>query len=116
VVSTHSPQVLASVRGEDVRVIERFAVRPLARETWRRDTNRILEAVFGDPGRPPEVDVHLRALRDAVDREDYPTARASLGVLHVLVGTDDPEVFFYENLIPPEEDEHTDDAARPEGA
>ena len=116
VVSTHSPQVLASVRGEDVRVIERFAVRPLARETWRRDTNRILEAVFGDPGRPPEVDVHLRALRDAVDREDYPTARASLGVLHVLVGTDDPEVFFYENLIPPEEDEHTDHAARPEGA
>ena len=101
IVSTHSPQVIASVRGESVRVIERFAVRPLARETWRRDTNRILDAVFDDPGRPPEVDVHLRALRVAVDQDDHPRAREALRELHALVGTDDPEVFFYENLLPP---------------
>lgn len=48
VVSTHSPQVLSSVSGSDVRVLEQFEVRPLQRETWRRDTNRILEAAFGD--------------------------------------------------------------------
>ncbi len=102
VVSTHSPQVLSSVSGSDVRVLEHFEVRPLQRETWRRDTNRILEAVFGDPGRPPEVAVLLNALRSAVDHDDHEQARAKVRELHALIGSDDPDVFFYENLIPPE--------------
>jgi hypothetical protein len=43
--------------------------------TWHRDTNRILEAAFGDTRRPPEVTAKLNALRDAVDGERHEEAR-----------------------------------------
>ncbi len=52
VVSTHSPQVLSSVHASSVRLIENFTVRSIDRETWRRDTNRILDSVFGDHWAP----------------------------------------------------------------
>lgn len=51
IVSTHSPQVLSSVRRSSVRILDRFTLHRAERGTWHRDTNRILESVFGDPGR-----------------------------------------------------------------
>jgi len=104
IVSSHSPQVLSSVRASQVRLIEHFEVRKLDRETFRRDTNRILDSVFDDPGRPPEVATKLNALRDAIDEERYPAARALIAELRVLLpGGDDPDVVFYEGLLPPED-------------
>ncbi len=113
VVSTHSPQLLSSVTSQSVRLLEDFQSKPLERGTWRRDTNRILEAVFGDPGRPLEVAGKLQALKMAVDDDRVAEARALLRELHELMkdeGTgltdgQDPEIFFYEQLLPPEGDE-----------
>lgn len=103
VTTTHSPQVLSSVLATHVRVLESFQVRSLDRETFRRDTNRILSSVFGDPGRPPEVATKLNALRDAIDAEEYRIARALVAELHTLLpGGQDPDVLFYEGLLPPE--------------
>lgn len=103
VVSTHSPQVLSSVHAANVRVLEGFKLRQLERGTWRRDTNRILEAAFGDPGRPPEVAQKLNELRDAVDDDRHADARRLVRELHTMVEGDDPDVFFLEQLLPPEE-------------
>ncbi|MRG97565.1 AAA family ATPase [Polyangium spumosum] len=104
IVSTHSPQVLSSVRASQVRLLEDFEVRRLDRETFRRDTNRILDSVFDDPGRPPEVAEKLNELRDAIDDERYPAARALIAELRALLpGGDDPDVVFYEGLLPPED-------------
>jgi predicted ATP-binding protein involved in virulence len=103
IVSTHSPQVLSSLHAADVRVLEGFELRTLERGTWRRDTNRILEAAFGDPGRPPEVAVKLNALRDAVDADSHEEARRLIAELRAMIEGDDPDVFFYEQMLPPEE-------------
>ncbi len=101
IVSTHSPQVLSSLRATNIRVIEGFALRPLDRETWRRDTNRILETAFHDPGRPPEVAQMLNALRAAVDDDRFEEARRIISNLNEMVGGIDPDVFYYQQMIPP---------------
>ncbi len=102
IVSTHSPQVLSSVRAECVRVLEGFSLRRLEGGTWRRDTNRVLESAFGDPGRPPEVAAKLNQLRDAVDGDRVEEARRLIRELRAEIEGDDPDVFFYEQLLPPE--------------
>jgi predicted ATP-binding protein involved in virulence len=102
IVSTHSPQVLSSLHAANVRLIERFELRMLARGTWRRDTNRILETAFGDPGRPPEVAVKLNQLRDAIDADRKDEARRLIADLRGMIEGEDPDVFFYQQLLPPE--------------
>jgi hypothetical protein len=74
----------------------------LDRGTWQRDTNRSLETAFGDPGRPPEVAAKLNQLRDAVDAERYEEARRLIGELSTMIEGEDPDVFFYQQLVPPE--------------
>lgn len=107
VVSTHSPQVLSSVHADSVRLLEGFEQRPLARGTWHRDTNRILEAAFGDPGRPPETATKLNALREAVDEGRNDDARRLIGELRAMIEGDDPDVFFLEQLLPAEDSAET---------
>jgi predicted ATP-binding protein involved in virulence len=101
IVTTHSPQVLSSVHARNVRLLRDFQVVPLERETWRRDTNRILESVFHDPGRPPEIAAKLNELRTAVDEDRFADARRLVHELRSELDGDDPEVVFYEQLLPP---------------
>ncbi len=101
IVTTHSPQVLSSVHARNVRLLQDFKVVPLERETWRRDTNRILESVFGDPGRPPEIARKLNDLRTAVDDDRVDDARQLIAELRSELEGDDPDVLFYEQLLPP---------------
>lgn len=103
IVSTHSPQVLSSLHAANVRLLDRFELRPFQRGTWRRDTNRILEAAFGDPGRPPEVAAKLNALSEAVDADRFDDARRLIGELSTMIEGRDPDVFYYEQLLPPED-------------
>lgn len=105
IVTTHSPQVLSSVQSKNVRLIDDFSLRPLEHATWHRDTNRILESAFGDSGRPPEVAEKLRLLRDAVDNDRVEEARGLIRELRRMVEGEDPDVFFLEQLLPPEQPE-----------
>ena len=104
VFSTHSPQVLSSVHAGSVRLLEQFELRRLQRGTWHRDTNRILDEAFRDPGRPPEVASKLNELRDAVDHDRHADARQLIVELRDMIEGDDPEVHFLEQLLPPEAD------------
>jgi predicted ATP-binding protein involved in virulence len=102
IVSTHSPQVLSSVHAKNVRALDRFQLHALESETWRRDTNRILESAFGDPGRPEVIATKLNALGKAVDEDRVEDARGLIQELRGLLGgEDDPDVVFYEHLLPP---------------
>jgi len=102
IVTTHSPQVLASVRSENIRLLDAFQIKPLERSTWQRDTNSILESVFGDPGRPPEVAKLLAELEQAVETDEVPRARELIRELKEKVEGTDPDVLFWEQLLPPE--------------
>ena len=102
IVTTHSPQVLASVHSDNIRLIDGFKIKPLERSTWQRDTNSILESVFGDPGRPPEVAKLLAELEQAVETDEVTRARALIRELKRQVEGTDPDVLFWEQLLPPE--------------
>lgn len=105
IVTTHSPQVLSSVHSKNVRLLEDFTLQPLTHATWHRDTNRILESAFGDSGRPADVAEKLRLLRDAVDSDEVDVARGLIRELRTMVEGEDPDVFFLEQLLPPERPE-----------
>lgn len=100
IASTHSPQVLSSVRAENIKLLDHFKVTPIAAATWHRDTNRILDDVFGDPGRPPEVAKKISNLRDAIDEERHEDAQVLIEELENLVEGDDPDVFFLKQFLP----------------
>lgn len=100
IVTTHSPQVLASVRSENIRLIDNFKIQPMERATWQRDTNSILESVFGDPGRPPEVAKLLAAIEQAVETDEVEQARELIREFKQKVEGTDLDVLFWEQLLP----------------
>jgi predicted ATP-binding protein involved in virulence len=102
-VSTHSPQILSTMRCRNVRIIEGFALRETTPATWRRDSNNILEGVFGEPSRPKELAEALIALRNAIDEESFDAARDLISKVRAMTEGDDPEVVFLEQLVPPAE-------------
>jgi predicted ATP-binding protein involved in virulence len=102
VISTHSPQVLSSLHQKNVRLLENFQLKNTTRGTWHRDTNNILESAFGDAGRPKAVAAKLNELRDAVDQDEIGKARELLRELRAEVEGEDPELFYLEQLLPPE--------------
>jgi predicted ATP-binding protein involved in virulence len=102
VVTSHSPQVLASVRGKQVGLLENFQLVPLKADTWQRATSDVLDTVFGDPGRPLEINELLVRLKNAVDEDQVTLARRLIAQLREKLEGEDPEVFYQEQLLPPE--------------
>jgi hypothetical protein len=90
------------VHAKNVRLLDAFQIKPLERSTWQRDTNTILESVFGDPGRPPEVAKLLAELEQAVETDEVTRARKLIRELKQKVEGTDPDVLFWEQLLPPE--------------
>jgi predicted ATP-binding protein involved in virulence len=95
IVTTHSPQVLSDVRPEQILVLHRDAAgvrveRALA--TNGKDSNALLQEVFGDPGRSPRMAAELSKLRNAIDRREYAGAREILAKVSASLGQDDPSV------------------------
>jgi predicted ATP-binding protein involved in virulence len=100
IVTTHSPQVLSTVKREHVRVLSRgvdgslFASSPLAR-TYGELSGDVLEAVMQvDPQPPvPERD-DLRKLTSLVDQGEYDSqeVREIMGRLQDLLGENHPQL------------------------
>lgn len=101
VVTTHSPQVVASVNAENIRVLRDDRAVPLDAGVHGRASNDVLQAAFGDPGREPEIAAKVRALQAAVDADDRPRARALIEEISRAIEGVDPEVEFYAQLLPP---------------
>lgn len=92
VVTTHSPQVIASARRDEVRILSKnvlIHVRPFVEG---RDTNSLLEDVFGVCERPEEVRKRIDELSRLLDDEEYEKAADLLGSLEERLGPDDPAV------------------------
>lgn len=91
VLTTHSPQVLASVPDECVFLLKDGTVLPGHPRVKGRDSNTILEAVMDASARPTEVQAKLDALYDLIDRAPA-DARAKLTELEAELGHDEPEL------------------------
>ena len=98
IVSTHSPQVLASVPNESVIAIKDFQVVPGVHRVHGRDANAILEEEMGTPPRPDEFVDRFKRLYEAIDEEPK-VARKLLKQLSSELGKDDPEVTRARTLI-----------------
>lgn len=92
IVTTHSPQVLSSVPAESVVVLDGFEARTLSEPTKGRDTNAILQEVFGVPARPQEQAEEARAIAALIEREQLAEARARLAKLAALLSEHDDAV------------------------
>ena len=92
VVTTHSPQVLASVRPEWVRVMGAGPAPEHVAHTLGRDSNALLEDVMEVTSRPAAVQDQIRELFASVDDERYPDARRLLEELERDLGPDDGDL------------------------
>lgn len=91
IVTSHSPQVLASVANTSIVLLEDGKLVPRKAPVSGRDTNSILEDFMDTPARPPEVAARIRALMAAVE-PDPESARRQLADLEQALGQDDPDV------------------------
>jgi len=89
IVTTHSPQIVASVSREQVRILENNRLVEADVHVEGRDSNEILEDVFGVPARPPETAAEISSLYRLLDDERFDEARAQLVSLEQRLGPDD---------------------------
>jgi len=94
VLTTHSPQVLGSVRPEDVWLLDKVDGRTaLSRPnaTFGRESNEILLEVMGTAARPEEIRQRLDAMFRCIDSGDLAEARRLRIELERDIGVDEPE-------------------------
>ncbi|MFH1464777.1 MAG: AAA family ATPase [Pseudomonadota bacterium] len=91
IVTTHSPQVLASAKREWVRRISPTGVHAVG-HVEGRDSNALLAEVFGDRERPAETEERLVALFQLIDQERMDEAASLLTELERTLGFHDAQL------------------------
>ena len=92
IITTHSPHVLSMVHPEQVIVLKDFSAHRLDRNTLGRDSNSILNEVFGITERPHEYAVKLNRFYDSLDKRDEATATLIFEELQKDWGGNDLEI------------------------
>lgn len=92
VVTTHSPQVVASARPEWVRVLSPDGSWARVTHTSGRDSNALLRDVFGAPERPPGARERLDRIADLLSSGELGAAQRELDELEQALGTTDHEL------------------------
>lgn len=98
VLTTHSPQVLSSVKNRQVRLFEDWE---LNKQVYveGRDSNAILRDHMDTDERSRDGVRALHNLYRMLDEEDYSRARALLDALRVQMGPLDPELDLAERIL-----------------
>jgi predicted ATP-binding protein involved in virulence len=89
IVTTHSPQIVASVSRAQVRLLDNNRLVAEEPHVEGRDSNAILEDVFGVPSRPETVQEEIDALYRLIEDENFAAARERLAALQKRLGPDD---------------------------
>lgn len=92
IVTTHAPTVIASVRKEHIRIIEREGIRLSASETYGRRPGDIMQQVMGANDRPEEVRGLFDSFYKALDLGDYEHAEGFLEKIENQIGDVDPDL------------------------
>ena len=92
VATTHSPQVVASVHRHEVRQLAGGEVLDQQDPVEGRDSNSLLEDIFGVPSRPTWAAERLARLFDLIDQDQLDAARSELRSLESLLGADDADL------------------------
>jgi predicted ATP-binding protein involved in virulence len=92
IVATHSPQVMSSAPAGSVRLIDAEHRVHNVERTSGKDTNSLLEDIFGVPPRPANVVEMLHELSRRIEDGQLDTAKALAKELADLLGEDDTQV------------------------
>lgn len=92
VATTHSPQVVASVHRDEIRLLADGAVIDQHDPVEGRDSNSLLEDLFGVPARPTWAAERLARIFDLIDNDNLAAARSEVESLEQLLGPDDPDL------------------------
>jgi predicted ATP-binding protein involved in virulence len=94
ILTTHSPQVVADVKPENIYLLESSPDGITARHpdaSFGLDSNRILEDLMGVPERPEQIRNELRRLFRLIDDGDLVAARQLQQQLESLIGEGEPD-------------------------
>lgn len=89
IATTHSPQVLASVQRDQVRIFDNNQLVDVAPFVEGRASNELLQDVFDVSARPEATERELDELFHLLDTEDYVAAQAKFSALVGRLGPDD---------------------------
>ncbi len=92
IVTTHSPQVVSSVPRESIFILDNFQIKDYKPYTEGRDSNSILQDVFGVEKHTPHYKELIEKLYNLIDAEKAKEAKAILLELAQHWGEDDSEV------------------------
>jgi predicted ATP-binding protein involved in virulence len=99
ILTTHSPQVIASVRPENLFLLGEDGKIEQASSSYGRDSNGILEEVMGVDERPTEIKEQLGMIFDAIDAEQLEEAKKQIRDLSNIIGDSEPELAHAEMRI-----------------
>jgi predicted ATP-binding protein involved in virulence len=105
IVTTHSPQIVSSVRRDQVRVLDRNQLVSGSLYVEGRDSSEILEDVFGVPARPEEVKVEIKEVFQLIEAARFAEARARLDKLEERLGPHDAELIRVRWLLDTEDND-----------
>lgn len=93
IVTTHSPQIVASAQADWVRILDRdgSVTRPTD-QTYGADSNRILQEIFGVPSRPSEIVEKINAAGKLLELKRYDDALQAILDLQKEIGPHDTAV------------------------
>lgn len=93
VATTHSPQVLSTADDAWVRLLVPGETEPRRVSRVKgKDTNALLEDIFGEPSRPQEMQRELDRLAGLIDEAKLEEARGLLSALRERLGADDADI------------------------
>jgi len=92
VVTTHSPQVISTSNPEWIKILRSGGTVEPVSHTLGRDSNSLLEDVFGVAERPDDTRHELHALFDALERGDIDDAESRWSTLRDRLGPHDSDL------------------------
>lgn len=107
IVTTHSPQIVASVSRHQVRLLDRNQLIADQLHVEGRDSNELLEDAFGVPRRPEAAKAEIDEVYRLIDDARYSEARARLLRLEDRLGPEDATIVKIKWIL------ETEDAQQP---
>lgn len=101
ITTTHSPQIISRVSDKDILVVGDDQCYSLSTNPLGRDSNGILEEIFGTPSRPKEIDELIKKIYRSLDRKplDNSEVETQIKELKAQVAQDDPILTRIENIL-----------------
>ena len=99
IVTTHSPHVIASVRGENIVILEKYKVQNTTENSYGKDANLILNTFMGVSERPESVNKAIDRIYELIDDENYTEAGSATEKLAEILGEDDPVITKLRTII-----------------